>query len=121
MPMWKTGDHAEVPSDAGLVFGTNEPGKVTWLDESASGAPEVVDVPVISQNGATISCTQGNWQGTPTSYAYQWKIDGADVGTDSATYDVQAGDIGKTATCVVTATNAEGSTAAPPSNALVVV
>jgi hypothetical protein len=64
----------------------------------------------------------GNWEGEPTSYAYQWKIDGANVGTGTATatHAVQPGDVGKTATCVVTATNALGSTAAPPSNGVVV-
>jgi len=33
---------------------------------------------------------------------------------------VQAGDVGGTATCTVTATNAAGSTAAPPSNSVTV-
>ena len=62
----------------------------------------------------------GNWTGEPTSYAYAWQINGNPAGTDAATYDVQAGDVGGTATCTVTATNANGSTAAPPSNSVVV-
>ena len=78
------------------------------------------DVPHATQQGAQLNCTMGNWDGEPTSYGYQWQIDGADVGTGSATYDVQAGDVGKNAVCVVTATNALGSTAAPPSNGVVV-
>jgi hypothetical protein len=76
--------------------------------------------PVISQSGAVLTCTMGIWDGEPTSYAYAWEVNAVTVGTDSPTYDVQAGDIGQTATCVVTATNAAGSTAAPPSNSLVV-
>jgi hypothetical protein len=86
----------------------------------ATAPPVNVDVPHVSQAGAVLSCTMGNWEGTPTSYAYQWQIDGADVGTDANTYTAAAGDVGKSATCVVTATNAIGSTAAPPSKALVV-
>jgi predicted fused transcriptional regulator/phosphomethylpyrimidine kinase len=62
----------------------------------------------------------GNWTGEPTSYAYAWQIDGAAAGTGTADYAVQAGDVGKSATCVVTATNAAGSTAAPPSVGVVV-
>ena len=42
------------------------------------------------------------------------------VGTDAATYDVQAADVGGEATCTVTATNAAGSAAAPPSVGVVV-
>jgi hypothetical protein len=47
-------------------------------------------------------------------------IDGADVGDGSNPYVVTADDVGHTMTCVVTATNDTGSTAAPPSVGLVV-
>lgn len=76
--------------------------------------------PFVAQAGTQLSCTMGNWTGEPTSYAYAWQMDGVSVGTDAATYDVQAGDVGHTATCIVTASNAAGSTAAPPSNGVVV-
>jgi hypothetical protein len=79
-------------------------------------APVNRDVPHVSQAGAELLCTMGNWNGEPTSYAYQWKFDGADGPGDGATCPVTAAEVGKTATCVVTATNAHGSTAAPPSN-----
>jgi hypothetical protein len=62
----------------------------------------------------------GNWTGEPDTYAYQWKLDGVNVGTDAANYVVHANEAGQTATCVVTATNAAGSTAAPPSVDVVV-
>jgi hypothetical protein len=87
---------------------------------AATEAPANVDVPHVSQAGDKLNCTMGNWTGTPTTYAYQWKLDGGDVGTDSATHTVTAADAGKSATCVVTATNAIGSTAAPPSVGVVV-
>lgn len=88
----------------------------------AAGAPSNVDVPNLSGNGAvgeTLTCTMGNWQGEPTGYSYAWKSDGADIGGASgSTYVAAAGDAGKSITCVVTATNAAGSTTAPPSNAI---
>ena len=82
--------------------------------ESAA-APVNKDVPHVTQSADTLNCTMGNWDGEPTTYGYQWKIDGAVVGTDQATHTVTSADAGKTASCIVTATNAQGSTAAPPS------
>jgi hypothetical protein len=86
-------------------------------------APRNVDVPYLGGDGtvgATLSATMGNWNGEPTGYAYAWKSDGADVtGTDN-TYVVAASDAGHSITCVVTASNDAGSTAAPPSNAVAV-
>lgn len=88
------------------------------------GPPDVVDIPYVEQTAAsrTLTCTMGNWTNEPTSYAYQWKLDGADVGTSSpaSTYESVVADVGKSATCVVTATNALGSTSAWPSNAVVI-
>ena len=95
---------------------------VTGEGAGAPTAPPVnVDVPHVSQAGDVLTCTMGNWQGTPSSYAYQWQLDGVDVGADADTITVTAADAGKTATCVVTATNDLGSTAAPPSSGLVVL
>ncbi|HTI78897.1 MAG TPA: hypothetical protein VL614_00450 [Acetobacteraceae bacterium] len=83
-------------------------------------APPVnVDVPYVSQNGAVLSCTLGNWDGSPTSYLYLWQLDGTPVGT-ADTYPVQPADVGKSATCTVSATNDAGTTSAPVSNAIVV-
>lgn len=86
----------------------------------ATQAPVNTDVPAVTQTASTLNCTTGNWQGEPTSYAYQWKMNGTNVGTNASSYAVQSGNIGQTATCVVTATNAAGSTAAPPSVGVVV-
>jgi hypothetical protein len=85
-----------------------------------AGPPGNVDVPYVSQAADLLNCTMGNWTGEPTSYAYVWKMNGAAVGSNAATYTITTGDVGKTATCVVTATNAAGSTQAPPSNGVVV-
>ena len=85
--------------------------------------PTVVDVPHVSGGttvGSELTCTKGNWTGSPTEYAYAWKRDGATaIGTNAATYTLVAADLpGHAITCIVTATNAQGSTIAPPSNAI---
>jgi len=82
--------------------------------------PTVIDAPLIYQTGTTLTSTLGNWYGSPNSRTYQWKIDGANVGTNAATYTRIAGDVGKTATCVMTATNVSGTSAPVTSNAIVV-
>lgn len=82
--------------------------------------PGVVDVPYVSRAGSVASCTQGNWVGTPSSYAYQWKRDATtNIGTNSPTYTMVGADTGHQIGCVVTATNVTGSTTAPISNQIV--
>jgi hypothetical protein len=90
-------------------------------DVPAQMAPQNKDVPYVGGTaavGSTLNCTMGNWTGEPTGYAYAWQSGGAAVGTDAPDYVVAATDAGKQIVCVVTATNAHGSTAAPPSNAV---
>jgi hypothetical protein len=62
----------------------------------------------------------GEWGGEPTRYVYGWEVDGVAVGSGAASYVIEAGDVGKTATCTVTASNVYGSTEAAVSNAVVV-
>jgi hypothetical protein len=119
---------AQTAADGAALEGSQyEPVLMVDADDDAGGgtpppteAPVNVDVPHVSQAGATMSCTMGNWQGEPTSYAYQWKMDGTDIPSDGASLPLTQADLGQSVTCVVTATNAAGSTAAPPSNAVVV-
>jgi hypothetical protein len=128
------------PDPAGAVRAAGAPmGRATRISSLAAGiitgdpgttpppptgggttAPANTAVPAVTQAGDTLTCTQGTWSGEPTSYGYQWKVDGAVVGTDAATHTVTAADAGKAASCIVTATNAHGSTAAPPSVDLVI-
>jgi hypothetical protein len=84
-------------------------------------APINLDVPLVYQEGAEAKTTDGNWIGEPTAYAYQWRLDGADVGDGTNVYTVLPEDAGKSLLCIVSATNADGTTAAPPSNAIVLV
>jgi hypothetical protein len=95
----------------------------TAVATAPDAPPTVVDVPYVGGDaavGGTLTCTMGNWTGEPTSYAYRWQRDGADVATSTPAYVVDAADVGHSITCVVTATNARGSTEAPPSNAVAV-
>jgi hypothetical protein len=88
-----------------------------------SQPPMVKDIPYVEGEaavGGTLTCTMGNWTGEPTDYAYQWKRDGTtNLGT-AASYLVVTADAGSSITCVVTASNANGSTTAPPSNAVTI-
>jgi hypothetical protein len=59
-------------------------------------------------------------QAEPHSYSYAWQTDGAPNSMAGETYAVLPPDVGHVITCVVTATNAAGSTAAPPSNEVTV-
>jgi hypothetical protein len=70
--------------------------------------------------GSVLNCTLGNWFGVPTSYTYQWKSNAVNVGTSVNTYTVVAGDSTHSMTCVVSAINANGTTVAPASNAIVI-
>jgi hypothetical protein len=92
------------------------------------GAPENKDVPHLQGSGTvgeTLTCTKGNWSGMQqdvANYAYQWQADGENVKADTGgdTYIVEAEDVGKSITCIVSATNTLGTTAAPASNAITI-
>lgn len=122
---WLTVPLAQVPPNAGAVYGQNA---LAGADATYLALPPVnEDIPVVlvggvlapsAAVGAALTCTVGNWLGTPTGYAYQWKRGATNIGTNSNAYTVVAGDVGANVTCTVTATNAAGSTAAPPSNAV---
>jgi hypothetical protein len=97
-----------------------------WAAEAAEPPPTAppvnVDIPYVAQAGSTLTCTMGNWEGTPTAYSYQWIEDETvGIGGDDAVYVVTPADVGRSVTCVVTATNELGSTIAPPSNPVIVV
>lgn len=88
-----------------------------WEDITATppAAPPVNTVsPTISGNGYVgdiLTTTDGTWTGSPTSYAYQWQRNGTtNIGTNTNTYTLVSADAGTNITCVVTATNASGST-----------
>lgn len=83
-------------------------------------APVNTTPPSVMQLAAVMVCTTGTWEGTPTAYGYAWTLDGASAGTDSDSLAVTTAEAGQTAICTVTASNATGSTAAPPTVGVVV-
>jgi hypothetical protein len=124
---WKSrlGNDVILLINAGKGGNLNNSQIISAIDDAVgvAHAPAVINTPYASANasppivGTVVSVTTGNWTGSPTGYTYQWKRDGAtNLGT-SASYTLIAADIGgHQISCVVTATNATGSTAAPPSN-----
>jgi hypothetical protein len=99
---------------------------IDFLEAGGTGTPPVApivkDVPALTGTGivgSVLNVTNGNWRGVPTAYNYAWMGGSAPIGTDANTYTVDVADVGKSITCVVSATNAVGTTAAPPSNAIV--
>lgn len=89
---------------------------VTSVDGGATivtSAPVNLTVPVVTGTavvGNVLSTTDGTWTNSPTSYTYQWKRDGVNIGSaTNSTYLLVLADAGTTITVVVTATNASGS------------
>jgi len=76
-------------------------------------SPYNITVPTISPSPVAhtqSTCSQGTWGYSPTSYTYQWKLNGTNInGATSATYTPVSGDTGGTLKCAVTATNAHGT------------
>lgn len=72
--------------------------------------------PVISgttTEGQTLSTTNGTWNFSPNSFAYQWRRGGAAIpGATAQTYLLVAADVGTVITVTVTAKNDGGTSAA---------
>jgi len=101
---------------------------IDFLEAGGTGTPPVApivkDVPALTGTGivgSALNVTNGNWRGVPTEYHYAWKGGGNPLGTDANTYTPVVADVGKQVTCTVSAVNAVGTTAAPPSNAIEVL
>lgn len=100
---------------------TNNVG-ATAVYKAAAAAPTNTAAPAVSGTtvvGDTLTTTDGTWTGAPTSYAYQWQRDNlgggnyADIpGATADTYVPVTADESCNVRCVVTATNAGGSTPA---------
>lgn len=98
----------------GSVYAVSSAGRTDIIGASGTApvntvAPNVTGLPYI---GDLLTTTDGTWSGTPTSFTYQWKRGVTNIGTNANTYTIVSADAGTNITCVVTATNATGSTPA---------
>jgi hypothetical protein len=120
------------PGQIEVIAGTVEHEKLLQLYPNATsygpdhnvvfGPPTVVDAPYVQQEGATLTCTMGNWTGDPTERVYQWVLDGTTaVGDGTEVYTFAPEDVGHSAVCLLTATNEGGSSQPAVSNSVVIV
>ena len=98
-------------SPAGVASATSEPtASVTaaLAPPVNTAAPTITGTPTVGQ---ALSSTAGNWTGNPTpTYTRQWRRGSTNIaGATGTSYTLVEDDIGQTITCVVTATNSEGS------------
>jgi subtilisin family serine protease len=85
-------------------------------------APAVTALPSISgtpQDGSTLTASTGTWNGSPTTYAYQWQRCDTSGGAcssiasaSSSSYALTSVDVGSTLRIAVTASNTAGSSTA---------
>src|SRR5271165_262114 len=122
----KSSEYKVMPEDQGHdllceVTATNGRGSVAARSASVSipaeAKPVNVELPKVSGSpvvGATLSCSEGKWTGSPPpSFTYQWLREGSSIsGAKSSEYKVMPEDQGHDLLCEVTATNGRGSVAA---------
>jgi len=94
---------------------------VLGVQAALAAAPDNTGQPTVSGTatvGEELTAGNGTWANSPTSFSYQWQrctTDGAScTGIDGATgrtYGVRSADVGRTLRVVVTARNADGSSA----------
>jgi hypothetical protein len=106
---------APQPSPAAIVPAPEEPSPLPQAP--ADTVPPAISGPTIV--GETLSSSPGTWTGSPTAYAYQWE--NCDAlgegclsigGATESSYTLAPSDLASTIRVVVTASNANGSTAA---------
>lgn len=102
----------------GAIYAVSSAGRTDIIGAVAT-APVNTVAPLISGGlyvGNVLTTTDGTWTGSPSSYAYQWKRNATNIGTNTNTYTLVSADAGTNITCIVTATNASGSTPATSGN-----
>lgn len=95
------------------------------VGESVPAAPANVVQPSLVGNGAVgsvVTCNPGAWSGSPSpTFSYDFRVNSVSVQSGASnTYTPLIGDDTKTLTCLVTATNSQGSASEGASNSLVV-
>jgi Carboxypeptidase regulatory-like domain len=83
---------------------------------AAASGPRSLEQPYLetagrAEVGETLSCYPGTWEGSGVTYTYEWQRDGAAL-TSGPTHQITAADEGHWLSCVVSATDSEGTTTA---------
>ena len=92
---------------------------------SVPAAPANIVQPSLVGNGAVgsvVTCNPGAWSGSPSpTFSYDFRVNAVSVQSGASnTYTPLIGDDTKTLTCLVTATNTQGSASEGTSNSLVI-
>jgi glucose/arabinose dehydrogenase len=103
-----TGTVYRLESDGDVATDPTCPTAVPFTHPPVNTALPQVDGPPIP--GARLTCVPGTWTGA-NSFAYRWLRDGAPRAA-GVTYRPTTADVGHILSCVVTASNADGSTQA---------
>jgi hypothetical protein len=79
-----------------------------------STSPPRITAPSFAQPN-TLTCSQGTWTNSPTTWAYQWQRSNntggwTNVGTNASTLAFSSGDVGRHFRCQVSVTGAGGTT-----------
>jgi hypothetical protein len=81
---------------------------------AAASGPRNLEQPYLetsghAEAGETLSCYPGAWEGSGVTYAYEWQRDGVAL-SSGPTHQIAAADEGHWLSCVVSATDSEGTT-----------
>jgi hypothetical protein len=85
------------------------------IGQGPTAAPVNTVAPAVTGTatvGSTLTCSTGTWSNLPVGYAYQWQRGATPIGTGTNSYQLVAADSPSSVTCVVSAHNAKGVTAA---------
>jgi hypothetical protein len=128
----RSGTYTLTSSDVGhtirvVVTASNDGGSTPATSAQTAAvqappAPTNTALPTISgttTQGQALTASKGTWNGSPTSYSYQWRDCNSSgsacsniSGATSSSYTLTTNDVGNTVRVVVTATNVGGSTPA---------
>ena len=118
-----SGDHFDSP--ASNCEGQNVEARLGYAVERVVPVvpPTNASLPAITgtaQVGSTLTCSNGSWSNSPTSYTKSWLRDGSAVsGATASTYKLVSADADHHLSCKVTASNPGGSASATSASLLV--
>ncbi len=120
MSIYATYTTQSSPPPPAAPFSITPPSASNVQSQPAHPSPE-------PQQGQALAATTGDWDYSPTSYAYQWlRCSNTGVsctniaGANSSSYTPDSADIGSTLQVAVTATNSNGSTTAASEPTMIV-